>query len=53
MFLLMLLLIVEVNIWMWRFERAFPNKILVKDAKDMSRKRVQASRRKEQGGMKL
>ena len=36
----------EVNIWMWRYGRAFPRKISVEDAEEMRFKRVQDSRRK-------
>ena len=36
----------EVNIWMWRYGRAFPRKISVEDAEEMRRKRVQESRRR-------
>jgi hypothetical protein len=36
----------EVNIWMWRYERAFPRKILVNYAKAMRRARVSESRRR-------
>ena len=36
----------EVNIWMWRYGRAFPRKISVEDAAEMRRKRVQESRRR-------
>ena len=36
----------EVNIWMWRYGRAFPRKISVEDADEMLRKRVQESRRR-------
>ena len=36
----------EVNIWMWRYGRAFPRKISVEDADEMRRKRVQESRRR-------
>ncbi len=36
----------EVNIWMWRYGRAFPRKISVEDAEEMRLKRVQESRRK-------
>jgi hypothetical protein len=36
----------EVNIWMWRYGRAFPRKISVEDAEEMRRKRVQDARRK-------
>ena len=36
----------EVNIWMWRYGRAFPRKISVEDAKEMRRKRVQEARLK-------
>ena len=36
----------EVNIWMWRYGRAFPRKISVEDAEEMRFKRVQESRRK-------
>ncbi len=34
----------EVNIWMWRYGRAFPRKISVKDAEDMLLARVSESR---------
>ena len=34
----------EVNIWMWRYGRAFPRKISVKDAAEMWRQRVQDSK---------
>jgi hypothetical protein len=34
----------EVNIWMWRYGRAFPRKISVEDAEEMRLKRVQESR---------
>ncbi len=36
----------EVNIWMWRYGRAFPRKVSVKDADEMRRARVAESRRK-------
>ena len=36
----------EVNIWMWRYGRAFPRKISVEDAEEMRLKRLQESRRK-------
>ena len=36
----------EVNIWMWRYGRAFPRKISVEDAGEMLWKRVQEARRK-------
>ena len=36
----------EVNMWMWRYGRAFPRKISVEDAEEMRRKRVQESRRR-------
>jgi hypothetical protein len=36
----------EVNIWMWRYGRAFPRKITVKDAQEMRRSRVAESRRR-------
>jgi hypothetical protein len=36
----------EVNIWMWRYGRAFPRKISVKDAEEMRRSRVSESRRR-------
>ena len=35
----------EVNIWMWRYGRAFPRKVSVKDAEEMRRDRVSESRR--------
>jgi hypothetical protein len=34
----------EVNIWMWRYGRAFPRKISVEDAEEMRLKRLQESR---------
>ena len=36
----------EVNVWMWRYGRAFPRKISVKDAEEMRRERVRESRRR-------
>ena len=36
----------EVNIWMWRYGRALPRKVSVKDADEMRRARVAESRRK-------
>jgi hypothetical protein len=36
----------EVNIWMWRYGRAFPRKISVKDAEKMLQSRVSESRRR-------
>ena len=36
----------EVNIWMWRYGRAFPRKVSVKYAEEMRRDRVAESRRK-------
>jgi hypothetical protein len=33
----------EVNIWMWRYGRAFPRKISVRDAEEMLRSRVSES----------
>jgi hypothetical protein len=36
----------EVNIWMWRYVRAFPRKITVKDAEEMRWSRVAESRRR-------
>jgi hypothetical protein len=36
----------EVNIWMWRYGRAFPRKISVEDADEMRRERVRDSRRR-------
>ncbi len=36
----------EVNIWMWRYGRAFPRKISVKDAEEMRRSRGSESRRR-------
>ena len=36
----------EVNIWMWRYGRAFPRKVSVKDAEEMRRALVAESRRK-------
>ena len=36
----------EVNIWMWRYGRAFPREVSVKDAEEMRRARVAESRRK-------
>jgi hypothetical protein len=38
--------LIEVNIWMWRYGRAFPRKISVKDTKEMRRARVSESRRR-------
>ena len=37
----------EVNIWMWRYGRAFPRRISVEDAEEMRRKRVREARLKE------
>jgi hypothetical protein len=34
----------EVNIWMWRYGRAFPRKISVKNAEEMLQARVSESR---------
>ena len=36
----------EVNIWMWRYGRAFPRRISVEDADEMRRKRVREARLK-------
>ncbi len=36
----------DVNIWMWRYGRAFPRKITVKDAQEMQRSRVAEYRRR-------
>jgi hypothetical protein len=36
----------EVNIWMWRYGRAFPRTISIKDAEEMRRERVRESRRR-------
>ncbi len=36
----------QVNIWMWRYGRAFPRKISVKDAEEMRRASVLESRRR-------
>ncbi len=36
----------KVNIWMWRYGRAFPRKMSVEDAVEMRLKRVQESRRR-------
>jgi hypothetical protein len=36
----------QLNIWMWRYGRAFPRKISVEDAEEMLWKCVQESRQK-------
>ena len=36
----------EVNIWMWRYGRAFPRRISVEDAEEMRQKRVIEARLK-------
>ncbi len=36
----------EINIWVWRYGRAFPRTISVKDAEEMRRERVRESRRR-------